>query len=392
MVLDEVAPPKKRKIMVPRNPWFRPYLQRFIEDRDLAHNRWECSRLDDDWRIYRHYRSRVNAEIKKCKADYYREQLDCASKHPKKWWQIVQNIGDFKKSSDDNGVSPCVTADEFNEYFADVASTLVTADNDVDDGSEISNADDLVSGLGDVVSSDIPRLSCVDCFRLVACLRNTSAGPDGVLVTALKYAVHAPNFLSALTDLYNSMIDSGVYPQCFKIVRICAAFKHKGDKDAKENYRPLCIVSCLSKVFESHVAVSIRRLLSDISFWTPYQSGFRPGHSCETALLSIVEDVVMARDVGKLTGMVFLDLSKAFDVVDHARLLRKCSGAGFSDKLIALLGSFLSNRKQYVTLNGVSSKMVPSPSYGVPQGSVLGPLLFSIYVNSLPSVLTSCSI
>ena len=388
-VTDEVAPLKKKKIMVPRNPWFRPYLQRFIEDRDQSHKKWDHSRHEDDWRVYRHYRSKVNAEIKKCKAEYYREELNNASQNPKKWWQIVQNIGDFKCAS--LGESSDISADDFNEYFANVAATLVTnANNNAQD----ANPEEPLSGAGveGSLARDIPRLTTAECSRCVSSLRNTSPGPDGVYTVALKYAIHAPNFLSALTDCYNSMIDTGVYPHCLKVGRICAAFKNKGERDAKENYRPICIASCLSKVFETHIALSVRRLLSDTSFLTPFQSGFRPGHSCETALLSIVEDVVMARDKGNLTGMVFLDLSKAFDVVDHALLLQKCMLAGLSDKLVALLRSFLANRKQYVALNGVNSRIVASPSYGVPQGSVLGPLLFTIYVNSLPSVLSTCSV
>ena len=149
----------------------------------------------------------------------------------------------------------------------------------------------------------------------------------------------------------------------------------KDNRQSKENYRPVSLLSSLSKVCEKIVFIRLYNFLLEIHFLNPFQSGFRPGDSTVNQLVFIVHKIYEALEEGKEVRMVFLDISKAFDKVWHKGLLRRLESLGVRDPLLKWIKSYLSKRKQRVIIDGQSSDWMQIEA-GVPQGSVLGPLLF----------------
>ena len=208
---------------------------------------------------------------------------------------------------------------------------------------------------------------------------NKPLGPSNIPAWALKDSVDIIG--EPLTFLINAFLHEGRFPNHLKRAHVVPIYK-SGDIEDPTNYRPISITSALSKVFEKVIQNQIVEFLDDTKLLSPHQFGFRANFSTADALLYATEKIRFDIDNKNVVAAAFLDLSKAFDSISHEILLQKLHNLNFSENSIAMIRSFLKRRLQKVVLETTSSDWIELYQ-GVPQGTILGPLLFNIYVNSM---------
>ena len=210
---------------------------------------------------------------------------------------------------------------------------------------------------------------------------NKACGLDGIPSRLLKEGKEI--IASSLAYIFNLSIKTGIFPDEWKIAKVVPIFK-EGKKCIPDNYRPISILPVVSKLIERIVFNQLYSYLTDHHLLSDSQSGFRPLHSTMTALLEATNSWLWNMDDGLLNGIIFLDLKKAFDTMNHDILLEKLKLYGVGQPSMCWFSSYLSERKQKTFVDGALSDTYKTKC-GIPQGSILGPLFFIIYINDLPS-------
>ena len=207
-------------------------------------------------------------------------------------------------------------------------------------------------------------------------------GHDEIRASTLKSV--SPYIVEPLAYICNLSISQGVFPSKLKIANVLPLYK-ADDPFLFNNYRPVSLLNVLSKVFERIMYNRVSEFLETLKILVNFQFGFRKWHSSYMTLLTLMDKLISSLERKEFVIGIFLDFSKAFDTVDHAILLQKLSHYGIRGNALKWFTSYLSNRRQYVTYNGVVSAM-KGINCRVPEGSILGPLLFLIYINGLCSM------
>ncbi|VDI10310.1 Hypothetical predicted protein [Mytilus galloprovincialis] len=359
-----------------------------MRKRNRAYKKAKSRNLISDWKKFKELRNEVIDLVREAKRQYLinlHNSLVDKSIPPGKWWRIAKSVCKFKNKESQNSpikvngeilIHPIEKATAINDYFCSISR--------FDTEPQLPNVPPLAPyELSDIV---ITEQDVIDHFQILNI--NKPAGPDKLPPKFLKAIF--PSLVTPLTFIFNKSLQSGTVPSDWKLANVSAIYKGKGDQDNVSNQTTdlSLLLIVLAKYWRKLFFKYLHNYIHDHAILTDQQSGFRNKDSTINQLLLLYDEIVKNLDKGKDVRFIFCDVSKAFDRVWHMGLLYKLRKYGIKGNLLNWFKSYLSDRQQRVGVNGFFSNW-NTVKAGVPQGSILGPFLFLLFVNDIVDAVTN---
>ena len=383
---DITCPYVKFVVKKKHTKWMTPELKSLMEARDAWFRVFKRTGNADDHAKFRQFRNKVNQELKRAKKQYFIRSTNNIQDSAEVWAKVNERTGRNQgfsepiiiekdgKTLDD----PAEIATAFNLFYQEKVKKIISNLPDAPEPRVRKPPDNL--------SFKFHKVSVKNVRKFIFSLSSSKAtGHDGISNFLIKAG--SPVIAPVLTRIINNCIRTSTFPDTWKVGKIAVIYKNKGVKTEPNNYRPITLLCSLSKICEKVLFKQILHYFQSNNLMDPRQYGFRPGRSCVHAVLDYLNTVLSGKEEqndNKLNALL-IDLSAAFDVVNHSILLRKLKDYGFQDSAMRMMISYLTGRWVYTEVDDRSSDLIKDEN-GVPQGSILGPLLYLIFVISLRDV------
>ena len=380
-IFDKHAPLIEKRVKGRPCQWINDDIKAQMNSRDQLHRKAKKSKSTEDWNAYKRKRNACTNEVKKAKSTYFRSLLNENERvNPKKFWKTIKTIFPSKPKT----IAPCTGSDRVNR-FSDYYSTIVQKLKSVN--FPLRDSVWRYYPKKPLRTKHIFKFSFVTTGYILKQLnhlkRNKATGVDLLPPNLLKDC--SEQIAGPLCHIINLSFQTCTVPSLWKSAKVNPVFK-SGGADLVENYRPISILPILSKVLERAVHDQLYEFMEDHKLLSDCQYGFRKKRSTKLAAALLCDSVRQSFEDGQMVGCLFLDLSKAFDTMGHNIIIEKLLLHGVSGPELNWMTDYLFNRTQTVEVGNNSSSKKPIKS-GVPQGSILGPLLFIIFFNDLENTI-----